>query len=342
MSIGILRNSEKPSYLTNLIAIYSSTFDFNIIYLTPKDINIVNGKVKGKLFVNGQWVETSTDIPNFIDVSPECYTKERENTFNVLRKYAELSDNGLNYISALDLLENFNADKNIDFLVMPVKKIVEIESINEFLKYNKCILLRPSIKENKQHKYIVSRKENIYEITLGTDTIELDQKEFIEFFQSKIKNNGYFIHKHIKSELNKQHSFDCYINLEKNETGSWTVARKFIRMDVDFTSRNNEQDSVIVSDFNTYLKSYYQEDLIKKIKDDINTISTVIPQKIESYRKQELMSLGIKLYINDDGSIFLYEIDYSPVTVHSKAEIAMHRSEYFNYIEGKIKDEGKR
>lgn len=61
--IGMLTNFNKPTELAKMTSLVAKAYGMELIYMRPKDINIEEKKVYGKVLVNNKWVDKTTDIP---------------------------------------------------------------------------------------------------------------------------------------------------------------------------------------------------------------------------------------------------------------------------------------
>src|SRR5699024_12879308 len=71
-----------------------------------------------------------------------------------------------------------------------------------------------------------------YVLLYGSEKLEHNDDVLLDFYRNNIEEKDYIIQKFINSKTKQGYPFDCRINMEKNNLGEWTVARKFIRIGI--------------------------------------------------------------------------------------------------------------
>jgi len=337
MNIGIMRNNSEPTYLSKLIAVYSKAFGINVLYIRPKDVNIETGTVNAQEFNKGKWEEVQTELPAFIDISQFCFKKENRDIIKYLRANTYLSDNGLNRNNKIKFIEKLKKDPKLNYLLIPTDRVEDLETIKAFsMKYNKMIL-KPTSGQFGNDIYFLSRdKKNQYLLQHGRESSKLSKKELENFFNEILTNKKYIVQKYIESKTKQGHPFDCRINVEKDGQGQWTVAKMFFRIGIGQKVVSNISQGGAVATLNNFLKANYPPEQIKSIKESLNKIAKSIPLKVEEIRKQELITLGIDVGIDKDGSVYLFEVNGAPGTSQLRETVAELRAQYYKYIIEKL------
>ena len=342
MNIGIMRNGAKPSYLVELIAIYSKAYDVNIIYMSPKDINIAKGTVSGKTLVNGDWIKIQTKIPKFIDISQFCFKKKNREIIEYLRNNVLLSDNGLNRNNKLKFIKEVKKDKKLNHLVIPTQKVNSIGDIITFMdKYQEAIL-KPIAGQFGRDIFLLKKdREKGYKLHQGTEERYLTRDDLYTLFEENLSTKKYIIQKFIHSITKQGYPFDCRINVEKNGKGEWSTARMFIRIGIGQKVVSNISQGGAVSKLKSFLNANFPVEQVKVIEQRLKEIAKTVPLKVEELRKQQLMTLGIDVGIDRDGSVYLFEVNGAPGTSQLRAEVAELRAQYYSFIKNKIQFEQK-
>jgi len=341
MNIGIMRNYKKPSYLSELIAIYSKAYDINVLYMRPNDVNIKTGKVRALTLIKGKWIKINTDIPKFIDISPFCFKEENNEIMEYLRENTSLSDNGLRRTSKITFINRLKKDTDFNYLIIPTNKVNAINDVKEFIDRYKKIILKPSSGQFGANIFFLKYSDGKYVLLYGSEKQELNDDELLDFYRNNIEGKDYIIQKFINSKTKQGYPFDCRINMEKNNLGEWTVARKFIRIGIGQKVVSNISQGGAVSGLKSFLNANFQNDKAKEIERKLNVIAKTLPQKVEEMRRQELMIMGIDVGIDKDGSVYLFEVNSAPGTTQLRAQAAELRAQYYSYIRDRIQSERK-
>ncbi len=137
--------------------------------------------------------------------------------------------------------------------------------------------------------------------------------------------------KYIASRTMHGHPFDCRVHVEKDGRGKWVVARSFIRIGIGQKVISNVNQGGGIADLKPFLEANFGE---KKgtIEKKINHLASTLPYKIEELRNTHIMSLGMDVAIDENGKLYLFEVNGAPTTAPLKAEAVMLRTEYYKFI----------
>lgn len=330
-TIGFMRNFRSPSYLSKLIATLAESYGIKIIYLRPRDINIEEGTVNGKILVQNKWITTTTKLPKFIDISPFCYKKKNEEITDYLNKYTTLSYTNVKNINKFELQRLLQKDPDFEQLVIPTKVIESPDDVMVFLdKYGKLIL-KPVYGQFGSDVYTLSRNEDKYVLLHERSESVLSHNECIDFLKDLIEKQKFLVQKYIKSVTKQGYPFDCRINVEKNGRGEWTIARMFFRIGIGQKVVSNISQGGGVSNVKPFLESNFKENA-ETISNELKKVAMSLPYKIEELRESTLMTLGIDIGLDSDGKLYLFEVNSAPGTTQLKGEAALLRVQYYNYM----------
>ncbi|MEC5425926.1 YheC/YheD family protein [Virgibacillus sp. C22-A2] len=331
MKIGIMTNFNRPTRLAELTAIICKYYDIEVIYLRPRDVNIEEDKVRGKVLVNNSWLSIETEIPPFIDIAPYCYKRKNQEITTYLRNKTFLSDNRDNVLSKQKLQDKLKSTVEFSDIVIPTQKIYSINDIIDFLdKYTK-VVMKPTNGIRGRGVYVLEKKNECYYLGYQKESVTLTYKELEDFFQENIKDRGFILQKHISSRTVQGDPFDCRVHVEKNQDGEWTSAKNYIRIGIGQKVISNVNQGGGISELVPFLKSNFEdewENIVKKI----NELSVTLPRKVEELRNTHIMSLGLDIGIDENGSLYLFEVNDGPATATLTSEVAVLRSSYYKYI----------
>jgi len=333
MLVGYIRNAKKPDFFAQLLSMICKYRGIDLIYTTPKGVDIEKGTIKGKVFIDGKWKKTEVDLPLFIDISPRCFKDKNIKVTNYLREHTLLSDDRTNKLSKRKLQNKLKEDKQFQHLVIPTKKAKDYENLEEFLEIYPTIVMKPISGGRGRGVYILRKDKETESYILGYRTEEkrLSSHELKEFFIENIKEYNYILQKYISSRTLQGDPFDCRIHVEKNGKGKWTVARMIIRIGIGQKVMSNVNQGGGISDVEPFLKANFGEKW-EEINENINHLAESLPYKIEELRETSIMTLGLDIAVDKDGKLFIFESNGSPSTNFLTSEIAVLRSAYYKYV----------
>lgn len=338
MQIGIMTNFKKPTKVAELTARMSHYHRYELIYLTPDDVDQENDKVNGRVFINNKWIRKTTDIPPFIDVAPYCFKKENKETMAYLRKKTFLSDDRSNVLTKYRLQQVLEKDENFSGLVIPTERAESSEQIIAFLNLHGSVVIKPIKGIRGKGVYILSQEnedDHVFKLGYQKEKRTLTKEEFEAFFIEEIKGKSFIVQKHVSSRTMQGDPFDCRVHVEKNGHGKWESAKIYIRIGIGQSVISNVNQGGGISDVKQFLQATF-EDQWKSIYDKLVKVSKTLPYKIEEIRDTHIMSLGLDIGIDKDGSLYLFEVNDGPATKSLEAEVALLRSDYYKFILEKV------
>lgn len=330
MIIGFMRNSKTPTELAELTAKMAKYYEIDILYLTPENVDINNHTVKGKMLINDEWVEKETEIPKIIDISPYCFKRKYKEITKYLRKHCYLTDNRRNRINKEKLQEYLKNDVELSKYIIPTFKYESVNDIKKHVDKFGTIVLKPVYGERGKGIFVIRKKGRKYIIGHNKKEHTIPKRELERFFSERI-NRKYIIQKYISSRALNGDPFDCRIHFEKNGQGKWSIAKIYVRIGIGQTVISNMNQGGGMADPKVFLKANFP-DKWKEIYQKLLDLGEIFPYKFESWRKTDIMSLGIDVGVEPNGDIYIFEANGAPATANLKGEVVNLRTQYYNYL----------
>ncbi|WP_254901746.1 YheC/YheD family protein [Thalassobacillus devorans] len=326
-----MRRAENPPFIAKITAVMCHYYGFELIYMRPKDIDMANNTVRGRMYINNKWVEVTKDLPALIDISAYCFMKETRELMEYLRKNVRLTFDKKNALNKAKLQRELAKDGEFSHLVIPTAKAKTFEDVEAFLEKYSTIVMKPVY--GQQGKGIYKLKQNGDEYLLGYQKEEqrLTRDELEKHFQTNISGKNYILQKYITSRSKAGDPFDCRIHVQKNRNGKWQVAKKYIRIGIGQKVMSNVNQGGGISDTKPFLKANF-DDKWKEIEDNLTELGETLPYKIEQLKKTPTMSIGFDVAIDKSGDLYLFESNGAPNTTPLVAHSALLNVEYYTFI----------
>lgn len=327
-----MRTFKNPTRMATALAIACKTQGIDLLYFHPSDVDILKGKVHGKVYIENKWNKITTDIPKFVDVNHFCYRKRYKEVMDFLGKSTRLSESNLNRVNKMKLQNALKKDKEYAHLVIPTKRITDFNSIGHSLDKYKIIVLKPIGGSFGDNIYICEKKDaDCYRLKFKNTEKILTLDEFKIYYEDNIEGNRYIIQKYIDSSTVQGNPFDCRICVEKNGDGEWVLAKKFIRIGIGQKAVSNISKGGGVSATVPFLKFNFG-DKWREVENKLMAVAVTLPKKIEQLRDYSLMTMGIDIGIDKQGNVYVFEVNSSPGTSQSAYETSLYRSQYYKYV----------
>lgn len=330
MMVGYMSNRKKPGLLAELISKLGKHYNTEILYLTPDDVDIESGMVKGKFMLSHEWINVTTNLPKIIDISPYCFNAKNIEITKYLKKNTYLTDNRTNPLTKEKLQRLLLNEKDFSHLLIQTAKVPSVVELNEFINKYNTVVLKPVGGEKGRGVYIIEKNKDNYILGYQKRNKELSYKQLEEFVKDYL-DSTYIMQKYISSRSIQGDPFDCRIHLEKNGNGEWEVAKKYIRIGIGQKVVSNISQGGGISDSKPFLKANFGNKG-KEIERNLNRLAATYPYKHEEYRGTDMITMGLDVGIDKDGDLYLFEVNAAPITSPLLSQVATLRIEYYNYL----------
>src|SRR5699024_2967614 len=199
MFVGFSRKNSKPLKAAKIIAITSKQQGIDIVYFTPKDVDMEREKINGKILLHNQWTNIEVLIPKFIDVNPYLFLSNSK-VMDFLNKKTILSPNQFGIIAKDKLQETLLSSNKIKHLAIPTDEIHRYGDILKLLERHVNVVIKPIKGLGGKNVYILKRYKDGY--TLGTQKSEenLTNEQLKEFYDNNLYGKKYIGQKYIASK----------------------------------------------------------------------------------------------------------------------------------------------
>lgn len=330
MYAGYLRKIDKPSKIAKIIAITCKQQGIELVYFTPKDVNLKTHMVNGKIFLNNQWVKIEVPIPKCIDVNPYLYFSNKK-VMGYLNRNSILSPNQFGIISKDKLQRKLLESGKVNYLAIPTSKISNFNDLLDYVIRFKKVVVKPKNGLQGKNVYVLKVKDNDFLLGLQKSEEKVTQEQLQIFYEESLHNKGYLIQKYISSTNIHGDPYDCRIHLEKDGQGEWKVLRNYIRIGIGQKVVSNINQGGGIGDLKPFLQSNFPSDW-KKVRSRIRKIGKVLPYEIEKVLDNKFSTMGIDVGIDKGGNPYVFEINSYPIVSPVLADVAMTRAEYYKYV----------
>lgn len=332
MIIGFMRNNPKPFEMVRLLAKTSKYNDIDLVYFSPRDVDIEREVISAKFLMNNRWVEKEIPVPKFIDASP--YSFKYKKVIRFLEKNSTLSTGP---IGSKEMIYNkVWEDGEFSHLLIPTGEHSNFEDFLSFINEHGSIVVKPKdgLRGRRIHK--VQKQRNKFLVSYQQEEKKMKRKELEALYEDEWGPNNYILQKYISSNTRAGDPFDCRIRLEKNGRGRWAVAIYLIRIGSNQKVVSNVAQGGSVTSLKPFLAANFP-DKKDEIRAEIRQIAKTLPYKFDSLYDVNFSSLGLDIGIDQNGKLYLFEVENGPGFEFGEGQIASIKSEYYKYIANSLK-----
>lgn len=327
-----MRNGRKPFKYVRLLAKASKYNDIDIVYFCPRDVNIEKKTVNGYFLINNKWIKKEAPLPTYIDTTPYCLKNKKVLKFLKENTMLSTADIG----SKDEIYDKIREDGEFSYLLIPSGKYKSFDEFWEFLNEHKNIVVKPKSGLRGRDIYqIKALRRNTIQISYQQSEEIISKFELEKIYNEKWSQDDHILQKHVNSRTKSGDPFDCRVRMEKNGSGKWSVAIYLIRIGVNQKVVSNVAQGGSVTTLTAYLDANFPDDK-ENIMEHIKKISKKLPYKIEEIFNVNFSALGLDLGIEEDGTLYLFEVENGPGTEFGEGQIASLKVEYFKYVAEKL------
>lgn len=330
--IGFMRNGRKPFRYVRLLAKTCKYNDIDLMYFSPRDVDIENNSIKGQFLIENKWMTKNVPVPAFIDTTP--YSFKNSKVIEFLKENSKLSTDKIG--SKDEIYNKIREDGEFTNLLIPTGNNENFSEFKDFLQKYGTIIVKPKsglrghniymVKQLRRKKFIISYKQNEDKVS---------SKDLQAFYEEHWATGKHIIQKYVASRTKSGDPFDCRIRLEKNGKGKWSVAIYLIRIGSNQKVVSNVAQGGSVSRLKPFLEANFPEHK-DRLEENIKQIAKTLPYKFETMFDAPFSSLGLDIGIDQDANLYLFEVENGPGTEFGEGQIASIKSEYYKYISDKL------
>ncbi|WP_194165612.1 YheC/YheD family protein [Oceanobacillus sp. CFH 90083] len=332
MEVGLLRLFKQPTFMSKFISLVAKAKGIDIIYFQVGDIDQENHKINGKILIDNEWVNITTNIPKVIDVS--AFSLKHKEEIAYLNKRSVLTENGKKRMTKATLQKRLLEDDHFKKYIIPSQDCSSFSVVEEYLNLYNTVIIKPVSGQKGQGIYKVNKQnENQYELSYQQSKKIVSLKELNEFFNQDIISTGkkHLVQKFISSTTPDGSPFDIRVHLEKNNKGEWTIPKMFVRIGLGQKVTSNISQGGGSSDANIFFQTYYKE-LTDDILGQLEQLGYDIAAKIEKLRSTELMTMGLDVGMDTNGDLYIFEVNSAPGTTRLRSDVVLLRTDYYKYL----------
>lgn len=336
MLVGYMHNYKKPTSLVNIIALIAKAKGIDFVYFNSSGVDLNTKKIVGHTLVDNKWRKIKTRMPSIIDVN--AYALKYKSEILHLAKHSYLTDNGTNRLTTEIILNELKKDSELKKYVPTSIVCSSFSDIKEFLALYKEIIISPIDKNSEQNAYYIisntsSGNTTTYIVKNNTIHSKITLDKLQALYNQDISGMNYVVQQFISSKTKNGDPFDCRIHLEKNRRGNWVIAKNYIRIGLHENANSilKQDNSSGIAEADVFFKANYPESA-KEIIEKLNNLGKEIALKVEEMRGIKLSTLGIDVAIDNSGNLFISKITSAPAPSILSSEIALLRTDYYQYL----------
>lgn len=320
MLLGVMTTNlgNEQGYFTEIAkAAHKRNIEF--CRFTPDQINIQSKQMNGEKYNydENNWIAETLPIPNFIyDRTFHSVTrKENEISDNIKWLKSETTFLGHGLPSKWDIYEALKDHPLLQAFLPPTSKLETAEDVIHKLDDYKQIVLKPTFGSRGSGLYLLSSTESgtmIKTFKKGEKQERLfkSKSQLIKWLARLLQKYSYLCQPYLKLATKEEEPFDLRILLQKNHRNQWVERGRGIRLGQKGLLTANLATGGLMLPIVTFLRQH-PHSIPLQAEQTIEHIIRTLPQEVE-LKFNRLFELGIDLGIDQDGKIWILDINSKP------------------------------
>lgn len=331
VSVGLLRPGGRPDYQGLAMAYIGQHKGIEVYVFGIDDVDINSKKINARKLSDSLWVSEVIDYPLIID---NDNTKSMNNklVFNDLSKNCYMTTQVLGgKLKTLKLL----SDNNIfTECLIPQVIIKNRKDFVSFINLYEETVLKPIIGSQGKNIFFFTLKDNKIYINFEGKITELDSLD--KFYDSVIVGKNFIIQKYIKSTTLQGAPFDIRIHVQRDGNNEWRNTKTYVRIGTGEGMTANIATGGAIANVKPFIEKRYKKESLNVLK-KINRVTKDLPNLFQQFYEKEIDSLGIDLGVDNNGNLWIFEINSFPGTKFFELEEAIIRVNYLKYLHNREK-----
>lgn len=327
MIVGFMRNNPRPFGFVRILAKTSKYNNIDLVYFSPRDVDIEKEKINGKFLINNKWVPKEISVPTFVDASP--YSFKHKKVIDFLKRNSTISTDSIG--SKDETYDKLREDGEFSHLLIPTGEHIHFNDFLDFINKHKKVVVKPRDGLRGRNISMITKKWNKYKVSYQREERTINKKELEKLYNNSWGPENFILQKYVISRTKAGEPFDCRIRLEKNGKAKWAVAIYLVRIGSNQKVVSNVAQGGSVTSLKPFLEANFP-DVKNQVRESIRKIAKTLPYKIESLYDVNLSSLGLDIGINKSGKLYLFEVENGPGFEFGEGHVASLKSEYYKYI----------
>lgn len=310
LGIMVHRIKHPAKFLPYHNAAAEAGFD-GIILFTPDDVDLPNGTIRGFVFREGSWQRHSLPFPT---ISHDIGFYSGAHVFQKVRSMKK----SMQFVESLignkwSIHKHLMRYNEIRPHLIPTMPMRNAEVAIDMAKKYGTVMLKPIFGKMGQGIYRLGiAKPGFYVKANGKPTRRYSQEECMRVLRAVQKKRKYLVQQWLDIRNEAGHVYDVRVIMQKGKQGIW----RFIGMGVREGGRGNITSNLKSGgspfEAQPYLEKRFGAERAGEICEKIKEISMQIPDCLERSYKKRLAELGLDLAVDQNGRVWLIEVNSKP------------------------------
>jgi hypothetical protein len=331
ISIGILKRKAVLTDVEKIFITVASFFGHSAYVFTIDNVDFEKRIITGKTLFRDTIIEKEFPFPNVIQ---NRLAMDYQHT----KAYEQLADEipfTTNRVGTKKIVfDKLSTSSRLKPYLIEVIDAKSNQAILNYLKQHQYIILKPLAGNQGKGIHTVKRiADNQYLVCHMGEKLSLSEEALTDYFKNNITQQRYTMSPFIVSET--VHHLPCVfrIHLTRGAHGEWQMIKFFPYVTISPNSdiTNGMQGALITTRESLFLEQNYP-DKADVIERRVKHLASIFPSEFEKSYPYNFDALGLDIGINQDGNLYIYEVNAGPGVGFMAYPVAVAQVKYAEYL----------
>ena len=330
--IGMLHSQRNPIHVKKAYACaaVSKMEGVDFFYFTFDTVDMSASKINGWVYDNGEWIQQQRDLPDIIINSKSPKNEKQTHIWQYLKKNCLYTSYSVG--NKLKVYRKIVGGKQFARHVIPFFVVNKAEDIFAYFQDYKKIVLKP-IKGcgGKGILFFEKIPPSHYSVMNGGISESLDKKELTLYLDTLFSTNNYIIQPFISSSTKEGLAYDIRLHVQKNGNGEWETTLIYPRISANKRKISNITSGGYRGELVPFLIDEFGDEYFN-MKKLLEHFSICFSQHFETLYNKKFDELGIDIGVDENQTLWIYEVNWRPGSKHRELEVAKKLIQYAVYL----------
>lgn len=315
MLIGYLHHRKDPLKSRKLYAYAAVSLmeGAELVYFSPKMVDLTNKVINGYMYKNGKWEKTVTKLPDVIINAGSPIKLKHRKVVKQLKQLVPFTTHSIG--NKLAVYRRLYKDGTYKDYLIPSHLIKQVNDVFIYLERYGKVVFKPTNGHQGKNIVFIEKLENMYRVKIDTNRQLYSKEELVNLIDTRMKEENYLIQPYIKSTTKTGLAFDFRIHTQKDGEGKWVICAIYPRIAKKDSVVANINNGGFTCTLDSFLKTEFG-DKAETIKHKLIEFGLGVSKKLEELQLKEygeyLDELGIDVGMDEKEKIWVFEINYRP------------------------------
>lgn len=330
VAVGLLINLSHSDKVKKALAFQAVALMEGIEFFCFRfiDVDIEREKIIGTVY-QGEWVQVEKDFPDVIINTLSARTKEHKKISKKLREKCLFSSHYVGH--KMKVYKKILRDKTFASYLIPSASVPNSSRVLTFLEKEPRAVFKSYTGNRGKSILFLEKDGSTYIVKKGEEELRLNEDEFKNLVEPIIAKEKWLIQTYIQSRTKNGRAYDFRIHMQKNGEGEWELTLIYPRI----SSGKKLNSNISTGGTRGELISFLMEEFPNSwclVKEKLENFAYEFTSHFEGLYKKPFDELGIDVGFDENGRLWLFEVNSRPGCKEREFEAAKKLIPYCRYL----------